>query len=455
MLIQKTIIAVAIFLCLPGNADRGTSDNTPPIGRITYPPPAILTSSSNIRLYAVAEDTGKSSSGIANVRFYARYKDIMDTAKFDYVINFIGIVYKKPFEFIWDCSKIPDQDYLGLSFCCDITDSAGNTTKNAGGIIEQVVLDRNKEFSTRNYYIRKTPANFSFNGRVDEWKPLKSQSIFFDDNNLYFWLSWNRRELIIAFILYDRILLSVDKPVDVIPINQYDCIDFLFDIGYERSSFPDSNDFCISVSPSGKIELKGTKSNREMVRQIQYSHYVIGNPLVHSTGDTSWQGEIKIPYKILQNILKKDMKIGFEVNNVDIEHFYGSRNTCSWAGSFRSNLHNPSEWGTLILEQEYSRLFMGIIFGLTVIIIFLIIITMVKRRSAHSACLVSVKGKTRIELAREYLNSNYNDSKLTLDSLAKQIGLSPQHFSVVFKKETGKNFIKYLNRLRIEKAKLL
>ena len=53
-----------------------------------------------------------------------------------------------------------------------------------------------------------------------------------------------------------------------------------------------------------------------------------------------------------------------------------------------------------------------------------------------------------------YINSHY-DQGLSLNQLAKEMNLNANYLSQVFKKETGKTFLKYITELRIEKAKEL
>jgi len=57
--------------------------------------------------------------------------------------------------------------------------------------------------------------------------------------------------------------------------------------------------------------------------------------------------------------------------------------------------------------------------------------------------------------SREYIDSNFSDTELSLNSTAEHVGISPNHLSAVFAQETGENFIDYLTRVRIERAKLL
>lgn len=57
-----------------------------------------------------------------------------------------------------------------------------------------------------------------------------------------------------------------------------------------------------------------------------------------------------------------------------------------------------------------------------------------------------------VRQAQQYIRENYA-SPLNLDTIARQVGLSPVYFSAVFKKELGIGFSDYLNLCRIEQAK--
>lgn len=59
-----------------------------------------------------------------------------------------------------------------------------------------------------------------------------------------------------------------------------------------------------------------------------------------------------------------------------------------------------------------------------------------------------------IEKAKAYIDEWYRKD-ISLDDVSRQMNLSPYYFSKLFKEETGENFIEYLTRLRINKAKIL
>lgn len=74
-------------------------------------------------------------------------------------------------------------------------------------------------------------------------------------------------------------------------------------------------------------------------------------------------------------------------------------------------------------------------------------------RNADS-CITVDEGNKVIEQAVAYIRENFA-SDITLSALAKKFSVSPEHFSRMFKKETGLGFSKYLNSLRLQYAEQL
>jgi two-component system response regulator YesN len=80
-----------------------------------------------------------------------------------------------------------------------------------------------------------------------------------------------------------------------------------------------------------------------------------------------------------------------------------------------------------------------------------LLFAVIEYRDAHTG------GRYRsvIVKAREYIGRNFPSADISLYSTASHVGISPNHLSTVFAQETGENFIEYLTRVRIEKAKQL
>jgi two-component system response regulator YesN len=55
----------------------------------------------------------------------------------------------------------------------------------------------------------------------------------------------------------------------------------------------------------------------------------------------------------------------------------------------------------------------------------------------------------------KYIEENYADEELSLNLLASHINFSPNHLSMIFARQTGQTFIKYLTEYRMNKAKEL
>ncbi len=64
------------------------------------------------------------------------------------------------------------------------------------------------------------------------------------------------------------------------------------------------------------------------------------------------------------------------------------------------------------------------------------------------------QSETVVSKARGYILENFMND-ISLDDVSREVNVSPYYFSKLFKEESGENFIEYLTRLRIEKAKEL
>ena len=59
-----------------------------------------------------------------------------------------------------------------------------------------------------------------------------------------------------------------------------------------------------------------------------------------------------------------------------------------------------------------------------------------------------------IRLARQYIDNHYGEP-ISLDDVSAAAGLTPSYFSVLFKKENGEGFARYLLNVRMQAAKEL
>ncbi|RCX14848.1 two-component system response regulator YesN [Anaerobacterium chartisolvens] len=65
---------------------------------------------------------------------------------------------------------------------------------------------------------------------------------------------------------------------------------------------------------------------------------------------------------------------------------------------------------------------------------------------------VEKKYYSTINKAKEYIQNNFSDTNISLNSVASYVNVSPSHFSTIFSQETGETFIEHLTKTRIRKA---
>ena len=58
-----------------------------------------------------------------------------------------------------------------------------------------------------------------------------------------------------------------------------------------------------------------------------------------------------------------------------------------------------------------------------------------------------------IDKAQDYIRENYQNDDMSLQTVSSHVNVSSNHFSAIFRKETGSTFIDYLTNVRMEKAK--
>ena len=59
-----------------------------------------------------------------------------------------------------------------------------------------------------------------------------------------------------------------------------------------------------------------------------------------------------------------------------------------------------------------------------------------------------------VSKAKAYIKENYGRD-ISLDDVSREVNVSPYYFSKLFKEEEGQNFIEYLTKIRIDKARQL
>ncbi len=104
------------------------------------------------------------------------------------------------------------------------------------------------------------------------------------------------------------------------------------------------------------------------------------------------------------------------------------------------NLNTSSDFMESMQSYEKSRLYM-----------INIIKTVMNLRNEKAVG----KYKSIVRDAIKYIEENYSDENISLNSTARSINISPSYLSSVFSREVGKTFVEFLTGIRMEKAKKL
>jgi two-component system response regulator YesN len=65
------------------------------------------------------------------------------------------------------------------------------------------------------------------------------------------------------------------------------------------------------------------------------------------------------------------------------------------------------------------------------------------------------KKRSIIEKSLDFINSNYHEYELSINEVSEYISMNTSYYSRLFKQEMGITFTEYINKLRVEKAKIL
>lgn len=83
------------------------------------------------------------------------------------------------------------------------------------------------------------------------------------------------------------------------------------------------------------------------------------------------------------------------------------------------------------------------------------IVSCIKRAMDYRDEAVSDKKEDLVKKACTYIEENYSNEDISLNMVAKYVGVSPNHFSTMFAQNMNKTFVEYLTDVRMEQAKIL
>ncbi len=382
----------------------------------------------------------------------------------------LGTVGNEPYEFIWDCSSIPDQNLGKTTFFCEVTDNAGNVAAaDIDSVREKwyIVLDRNPAMNTSQFRSIHTPHPIIIDGYLNDWAPSDSIVFANNDNMITMFSRWDRKYLYISARIMDRCIISTFHAgsESVTGMSEEDDLEIYLDTGHTHSCILELPSRQFLFAPAGmayEVKYFRTPENTRLRYISTHNHRpgilvktrVSGTLNNEHDDDSCYVIEMAIPWKELNIRPKKSMKIGIEMWNTDRDFRKGYYSFAGWTTT-AANLKNPSEWGDLVLVGAGSWIHPAIIFTVAVggLIVPLLILSVRQRKRALRNEPSSASEKEFIHIAREYVAEHYGDDTLNREMVAGAVGLTSSYFGKEFKKETGIHFSEYLMNYRIEKAK--
>ncbi|OGJ86724.1 MAG: hypothetical protein A2268_13580 [Candidatus Raymondbacteria bacterium RifOxyA12_full_50_37] len=417
------------------------------------------------------------------VRFFVFYS-ILSSNKMKHSIEdaIIDIDSVPPFEAIWDCSKIPDQDNFNLGFFCHYVTSKNELKGGFANFAAKAALDRNKELSGMEWITYKTDEPIKIDGNLEEWFAQDSIVFINNDNRIIAASKWDKTFLYFAVRVTDADIFPAENDTQFQDIRPYmqDEIEFYFDINHGHGSIRDTDDYQIMVPANGTTEMAVFDFRRST--RPEYSKEsrlggktetaifdfkrdttikaagLIWNPKTRiKKTSAGYDVEAAFPWKEFGLKPKHGITIGFNLVNTDRENKFGVVMTKSWANISDLVLQNPSEWGNLRLvdRNNYSVLVFCCALALAVLSYSAYIIRRKKRLNAiRDAAEVSMH-ESLINTVKEYLRQNFHDETLDLTKAASNVNLSPDYLRKLFVRQAGDKFSNYLNKIRMEKAQEL
>jgi AraC-like DNA-binding protein len=434
-------------------------DTFPPGGRFFSPLPRSVITTNTIRLAAEAWDSG--GSGVKEVIFQVMYTTHADTIDFQNLMRDTLAVFSPPWERVFDCSRIPDQDFWRTGFTCTIVDSAGNRTLYHS---ENVVIDRNPVLSQATLAATHASRRPRIDGSIEEWRGpwIRFRN---SDNEVRAAAMWDRRFLYLAVDVADQSVCSRGRPHELF---LDDCIEVFFDVNHDHAEVRDLDDRQLFISPSGKVE-GWVVDLRPVDRTTDFTWGTPVRSAVRVRGtinrlpdaDTGYVAEAAIPWTALGVAPRQGLTLGFDVFNTDREDTTGVRLGVSWCGNERYRNNNASEWGNL--ELVGGTWPVRVLWGAAALLAIAIgsIVVRTRRRQVASAP-AEATGEQAIEPAHvavaqacAYIREHYAEDDLSLDKVARAVSLNAQYLSRIFKRESGVAFASYVNTVRMAKAREL
>jgi AraC-like DNA-binding protein len=440
-----------------------SADTIPPTGELVEPAPFSIITSNVMRVKVKAEDA---ESGVKEVRFFAELGGyvVMETLS-------LGSADKDPYQIVWDCRGVPDQNAGRIRLFAEIEDSAGNIARDVGRSPDPfIAIDRNphlQPITLRSYFAENS---IEIDGWLKEWQ-LEDPIHFSSNNDIQVFSEWDNEKLYFAYRIRDKYLYAEkvtkkrfrfeNNPNYYLALWENDGVEISLDLLHDHNILRREDDIEIIISIDGVFQ-----ANKRDVRKQSLNVWTEGircSVLCHGTvnnnedTDSGYTVEISIPWSALGIEPGHGKTIGFDAFNVDHTQKGDLAVWISWSGIVTANNDNPSEWGNLLLVKRSKGIlpFKAILILILVIMILAVVLIVLRKnrnkppRTAESR--IITRDQTALLEIKKYLESHFYE-ELKPGQVAEQARISESKLRSLFSKEAGTNFTQYVLDMRLEKA---
>jgi hypothetical protein len=354
--------ALIIFfgsIFISGNTVSAQPDTIPPTFTWVSPKEFSVYRTNIIRLCVDAQDN-PGGSGIQKVVFYAQYVEL-SYAGFNKPKEFIATITAFPYEYVWDCSLIPDFGLGYLKFYCDVFDNAGNVSSKASDSIEQTspefILDRNLKLKTELIKSYKTDNKITIDGDLGEWTPQDSLEFYNNDNRVTMYSLWDDKNVYFGIKVKDNSLISHYTPVQNDPTGMpyEDVIEIYLDTDNNHTEYMNDKDKHYLFAAGGMtyestiFSFQPTKKFK--INKLHSKVKIEGSLNDDQDMDSGYIVEFALSWDEIGIYPSRNKHIGLEVWNNDKDFIKGKPFPLGWTTTINT-WNNPSEWGTIVFTEK-------------------------------------------------------------------------------------------------------
>jgi AraC-like DNA-binding protein len=446
------LIAAGDAFAQPAVSAQSTVPAPPAFSIVRPGPRAVITGNSLV----MEADVGAARDSIVRMEFRATYftagYDERSSQHFNQYTQdtLLHTDSVPPFQWIWDISGIQDHYHRRMNVRLVGTTVSGALPSVA---TNDFVVDRNQQVGSG----KQLTAAWGSPG-MSLGPPANGPNAMFKngDNTVTFSAAWTADTLYLLVNVEDGNIVPADEARYTEARSWWngDDVEVFLEVDNAKSPLIDTTMYQIILHPDAK----------------GYGGYVslIHHPLrfdVPTRGERTDGGyslACAVPWSALGTTPRRNMRIGLELANVDLDQQDGLFSLGTWSGLHMGNHHNASEWGELVLVDSRP----GHAAVAAAVLLFVLSVagflwrkkrppaaedeaeTTVPEPTTTIPSDVSPLTATVMALVR----AEYQNEKLNLQYVASRVRKNPKYLSTLFKKDTGINFTAFLNKVRLEQA---